>query len=480
MLTVIRDGNGKINFGDFSLPFISLGNAKDTFTTFKLHDILKSKLEKDTFSRFYRYIYREVVPIFADIEQEGLDVDTDKLSKMKVEMGREIEAVQADIIKNIGKDVNLKSPKQLAELLYDDLKFEVLKETKTSRSTDAETLKELLKRQPDGPGKDFLTLFLGYRKLEKLYSTYVCGIEKALEITKNNKIYVSYNLDGTKTSRTSNSAYKLGGKDKLGVSFHTLPREQGKYNIRDLIIVKEDEVLLAADYSAVELRVLAHVSRDLELCRAFQEGIDPHSNSARLVLMKDKLTDEERQSGKTSNFLVVYGGGPNKLASSCNMSFFAAKKFLKRHRQVHSGIYSWKKDVEEFIEATNNAISLFGIRRRLPDVKHKDKKVRMSCLRQGVNHIIQNSASSIMLTGIADLNRELISKGFAGKFRFMGTVHDSLEIAIKKEYLEDLYPIVKETLVCPPSLKSVFNLELIVPLKVDIEIGTSFGNVEKV
>jgi DNA polymerase-1 len=319
--------------------------------------------------------------------------------------------------------------------------------------------------------KEFLQGFLDLRKSEKLYKTYINGTNKALKYNEKNKVYVDFKLDGTVTGRLSCAAYTA---DKpMGVSFHTLPREP-IYNIRDMFTGPEGWSFIAADYQAMELRILAHIANEGNMQKAFKSGADLHTYTAQLLFDKENITKEERQIAKTVSFLIVYGGGAFNLSESMSISMSKAEKIIENYKNVYPGIFTYMEHVNEYTMRNGYSSTIFGRRRNLPDVKSKYKKIVNRALRQALNFTIQSPASDILLCSLYGISNQFKDKGMQA--RPVATVHDSIEIVCPKEETEEAINILYNEMVNYPIIKEVFNMEFSVPLAIDIEVGSSFGN----
>ena len=319
--------------------------------------------------------------------------------------------------------------------------------------------------------KKFLKGLLDLRKSEKLTKTYIEGTKNAIAYNEKNKVFVDFRFDGTATGRLSCAAYNA--QKAMGVSFHTLPRET-KNNIRSLFRAPGDWAFIAADYAAMELRVLSHIAKEGNMQLAFNQGEDLHSYTARLLFNKDKITKQERQIAKTVSFLIVYGGGPFNLAETMGIPLRRAKKIIKDYANVYPGIFEYMEFVNEFIKSNGYAYTIFGRKRNLPDVGSRDRSVVNRALRQGLNFTIQSTASDILLCSLLGASRRFKEVGLEA--RPVATVHDSIEIVCPDEEVEKVLTILYDEMVNYPTIKEIFNIHFDVPLAIDAEVGRSFGD----
>lgn len=325
----------------------------------------------------------------------------------------------------------------------------------------------------------FIDALIKWRSVDKLRSTYFEGVKKSLVNTCNSRIYFDYRIEGTVTGRLSCGSYKAG-KDRLGVSFHTLPRDKkDSESIRDVCIVADPNIFVTADFSTMELRVLAHVANETNMIRAFESGADLHTYTASLIFEKaiEDVTREERQIAKSVSFLVVYGGGAWKLSKTANVSLKVAEQTIAKFKEVYPRVFAWMDEVKEKVYKDHYITSLFGRRRNLPDIVSNVQQVRDTCIRQAINFVIQSSASDITCYAVLDIAEELRLRNMDSKL--IGTVHDSIEAEVVPYELEEVLQIMHNKMVNYPRLrKAGYNLK--VPIAIEIEVGKSFSGGEKV
>lgn len=317
----------------------------------------------------------------------------------------------------------------------------------------------------------FLQGLLSLRKSQKLTKTYIEGTKKAIAYNGTNKVFVDYRFDGTATGRLSCAAYSA--KEAMGVSFHTLPRGKTS-NIRSLFNCPEDSCFITVDYSAMELRVLAHIAKDGNMQTAFTQGADLHTYTARMLFNKQTISKEERQIAKAVSFLIAYGGGAFNLAETTGISVARAKKIIANYKNVYPAIFEYMEFVEKFIKQNQYAYTIFGRRRNLPDIASKDYTVINRASRQGLNFTIQSTASDILLCGLLGTTRRLREEKV--KAHPVATVHDSIELICHKDDISRCLEIVYDELVNYPFVKDTFNIYFDVPLSIDAEVGFSFGD----
>lgn len=317
----------------------------------------------------------------------------------------------------------------------------------------------------------FIKGLLGLRKSQKLTKTYIDGTKKAIAYNGTPRVYVDYRFDGTATGRLSCAAYNA--KQAMGVSFHTLPRDKDN-NIRSLFNCPKDYRFITVDYAAMELRVLAHIAKDGNMQTAFLKGADLHTYTAQMLFNKEKISKDERQIAKAISFLIAYGGGAFNLAETTGITVGKAKRIITNYQNVYPAIFEYMEFVEKFIKKNKYAYTIFGRRRNLPDIASKDFTVVNRAARQGLNFTIQSTASDILLCGLLGSDRRLKEEGLRAKP--VATVHDSIELICHKDDTGECLEIVYDELVNYPFIRKHFNIHFDVPLKIDAEVGFSFGD----
>ena len=321
--------------------------------------------------------------------------------------------------------------------------------------------------------RDFISDLLGLRKTQKLEKTYINGTLKALEYTQTDNIYVDYRFDGTATGRLSCAMYSA--EKPMGVSFHTLPRET-KHNIRSMFVAPDGEGFITLDYSTMELRFLAILSRDDNMRSAFESGEDLHSYTGSLLFNKDisEVTPHERQMAKTVSFLVVYGGGAFNLAETMGVSMRQAESVVNTYREVYPGVFGFMDYVHNFIRENKYAYTILGRRRNLLDIDSGDKSTQHRSLRQGFNFVIQSTSSDILLFSLLGIANEFSDHGM--KSRVVSTVHDSIEIVSPVDELETTLSTAHYHMTQYPMLEKAFGHSFTVPFEIEALVGKSFGD----
>ena len=483
MLTV-TDG-GKHDWANMPLDELAFGNAMDCDFTLRSYHILREEMKKTKVTAVYDNLLKDILVILGLVENRGLRVDDEYLKVLDKSLKDEVEELEKKIASlSPVKDLNPRSTQQVASVLFttegfDLTPFEFSAKTKVPKISEPH-LTKVLDNTSDKTAIEFVKTLLKHKYRVKQHKTYVKGVQEALKYNDDGRIYSNYNFATVVTGRLSCSAASAGKDKKKGVSFHTLPREDedgGAINIRNLMVSDKSKAFLAADFSQAELRVLAQCCKDENLIKAFTEGEDLHKFTASLVFGKEikDITKKERQVAKSVSFLIVYGGGPFKLAEEIGESVGYCKSIFKAYQDAFPKVFSWIKDVHKFIRANGYAVSLFGRRRHLSNVNSPIKKYQYRALRQGMNFVIQSSASDLMLHSIKRLHR--YNKVLGLEMDILATVHDSVEVQCDLDKVDKCVETLKYVLSYTDDFKDMYDIDFVVPFEVDIEAGTSFGNL---
>ena len=325
----------------------------------------------------------------------------------------------------------------------------------------------------------FLSNLLAYKKLDKLDTTFVKGPKRVIE-NFGPKAHCDFNIDGTVTGRLSCSTYYGNNRQPMGVSFHTLPNKDKKLdvNIRNIYSVdKPNQRFITADYSTMELRVLAHLADVREMKHAFNTGLDLHSHTASLIFEKniEDVQPDERSQAKTANFLIVYGGGASNLSEVVGITIKRAQHVIDRHKEVYHEVHRLMAETEEKVRHFKYVENPFGRRRHLPDIDSPDGGMQHRVLRQAFNMVIQSTASDILLCADASLMNEIKYRNYEDKVRIAANVHDSMEVICDEEVSETVCHMVINAMKINPVAKKLIG-DFSVPFEVELEVGNTFGD----
>jgi len=481
MLTV-TDG-GTHDWENMPLDDIAFGNAMDCDFTLRSFKKMRREMESKQVDLVYDNLLKSILVTASTIENKGILVDTEYLDEIDEILKDEIEDIKTRLATlSPVSDLNPNSNLELAGILFTSAGFDLQpvsfsEKTKTPQISEQHLLKVKANTDSDD-AVEFIELLLKYKFRVKQHKTYVNGIRDAITYNEDGRVYSSYNFGTVVTGRLSCSTYTVGPKKKKGISFHTLPRpdENDNINLRRLMIPDGEKVFIAADFSQAELRMLAQCCRDESLIEAFNSGMDLHKFTASMVFDKpiDDITKQERQIAKSVSFLIVYGGGPHKLSEQIGKPVGYCKSIFAAYQESFPKVFQWINGVHKFVRENEYAVSPFGRRRHLSNVKSPNRKYQYRALRQGMNFIIQSSASDLMLHSIKRLQKYIEASGVSAEI--LATVHDSVELQCDKEDLDKVLELLKFSLTNTEDFKDNYGLDFVVPFEVDIEVGHSFGD----
>jgi len=417
----------------------------------KIESGLLELIEKNGLSKVYSEIEEPLIKVFAEMEYTGVSIDNGYLGSLIREYDIEIKRLTEDIHRSCGEIFNINSSQQLAEILYEKLKLPVMKRTKTGPSTDAGTLKAIQDRSP------VIGKILEYREKNKLKNTYI-DVLPGLVDSKDGRIHTSYNQMGTSTGRISSSDPNL-----QNIPVRT---EYGKQIRKAFIPGKKYDLLLASDYSQIELRVLAHLSGDQNLIESFNHDEDIHSRTASEVfgVEYEKVPEDLRRKAKAINFGIIYGMTEFGLASRLSISGDEARDYIKKYFARYPRVDRYLKDLIESASEKGYSTTMFGRKRYIRELGSSNGRLRSLGERLAVNTPIQGSAADIMKLSTIILHRRLRKENIDSNIILH--VHDEIVLELKRKDCENIERIVRE------SMEGC--MELRVRLKVDIKTGKNW------
>jgi len=420
------------------------------FIIYKLAPILKNKLIEYNMLKLFEEIEMPLAFVLYDMEKVGFRVDKEGIMTMGDSLQKDINFLMKLIYELAGEEFNINSPKQLAHILYEKLHIPAGKKTKTGYRTDADTLEKLKGKYP------IVELILKYRQLTKLNSTYVEGLSKV--IGDDGRIHTTFHQTVTQTGRISSTEPNL----------QNIPvrDEVGKELRRMFIAENEDYILLDADYSQIELRVLAHMSGDETMINAFKEKADIHTVTASQVfgISPELVTEEMRRRAKAVNFGIVYGISAFSLAEDIKVTNKEAKLYIDNYFKRYKKIKEFLDKTVEEAKQNGYVTTWFGRRRWLPELKSSNFNIRSFGERAAMNTPIQGTAADIIKIAMIRVHNRLKDEGF--KSRLILQVHDELIIEAHKSESERVKAILKE------EMESAAHFA--VPLTVDVNEGQSW------
>lgn len=417
----------------------------------RLSEVLYEKLVQRSEDRLYQELELPLVQILAEMELAGVAVDKQGLKDMSAELQQAIEVLSAKIYELAGETFNLNSPKQLGQILFDKLKLPVYKKTKTGYSTDAEVLEKLAEEH------EIVALILEYRQLAKLKSTYADGLA-ALVDAKTGRLHSTFHQTVTATGRLSSAEPNL----------QNIPiRLESGRRIRKVFVPRQKgNLILTADYSQIELRILAHMSQDSNFLEAFRLGQDIHTRTASEVfgVPLELVTSEMRSRAKAVNFGIVYGISDFGLARDLKVSRQEAKRYIENYFARCPGIRSYIDRVISEAKAQGYVSTLLNRRRYLPELYSKNFNIRNFGERAAMNTPIQGSAADIIKLAMVKIGKELKLRQMQAQMILQ--VHDELIFDTPESEVEELIALVRD---CMENA-----LKLDVPLEVDIKLGLNW------
>lgn len=392
-----------------------------------------AKLEENQQSDLLFEMELPLANVLAKMEIAGIKVKVETLKSMQAENDVLIEQLTKEIYKLAGQEFNINSPKQLGTILFEDmgLPLEYTKKTKTGYSTAVDVLERL------APIAPVVSKILDYRQITKLQSTYVIGLQDA--ILEDGKIHTRYVQDLTQTGRLSSTDPNL---QNIPVRL-----EQGRLIRKAFVPSLENSVLLASDYSQIELRVLAHISQDQHLIEAFQQGADIHTSTAMRVFGIEKaedVTPNDRRNAKAVNFGVVYGISDFGLSNNLGISRKEAKNYIDTYFERFPGIKDYMETIVREARDKGYVETLYKRRRELPDINSRNFNVRNFAERTAINSPIQGSAADILKVAMINLDKALTDAGLST--RMLLQVHDEIVLEVPMAELETVKAMVKETM----------------------------------
>lgn len=417
---------------------------------YRLYDVLKQQLHENDMTDLYYNVEHPLVEVLAFMEIQGFKIDEDILIRLSKEFGDEIDRLTGEIYSLSGETFNINSPKQLGYILFEKLDLPVIKKTKTGYSTDAEVLEKLSSQH------DIVKKILEYRQIMKLKSTYVDGLLNIIKEDK--KIHSSFNQTVTATGRISSTEPNL---QNIPVKV-----EMGRRIRKAFVPSDNDYSILSADYSQIELRVLAHIAKDKNLIEAFYNKLDIHTKTASEVfnVSLSEVTPLMRSRAKAVNFGIVYGISDYGLSRDLGIPRKEAKTYIDNYLDKYDGVRKYMDDIIESAKSDGFVTTILNRKRYIPEIKSTNFNVRSLGERLAMNTPIQGSAADIIKIAMIKVYRELKKRSM--KSRLILQVHDELILEVHCDEVDEVKAIIKDNM--------EHALTLTVPLEVDINIGNSW------
>lgn len=451
--------DGADNFSGVAIESATQYACQDAHYAWLLKGILAPRIEEEGLTKVFEQLEVPLVPVLARMERAGVKVDAKTLAQMSQEFAEQLKVLEQQIYGHAGQEFNINSPKQLAEIFFDKLGISTkgVKKTKTGFSTDSSVLEKLAEIHP------LPAIILEYRSLHKLKSTYTDALAQVIS-PKTGRVHTRLNQTITSTGRLSSSDPNL----------QNIPvQSEAGRRIRSAFIPEEGKIFIAADYSQIELRLLAHLSGDKNMIRAFQEGTDIHSNTAREIMglgAFDEVSDEIRRIGKTINFGIVYGMGAFRLSRELGIPVSQASQYITNYFARYPRVKEYFSKLEDAAMSNGEVQTIFGRKRVISaiDTSGRDSGFAM---RAAINAPLQGSAADIIKLAMIKVDRMLRESDVEAKLILQ--IHDELLIEAADQGTsanEKLMRSVQE------AMESV--MELSVPLKVDAGMGKTWTEAQ--
>jgi DNA polymerase-1 len=443
------------NLSEAPLDKVAQYSCEDADISFRLVKQFAPQIKKQGFGKLFSEIEMPLVPILAQMEEAGVKLDCDYLKKMAKQVDQEIKNLKAKIFKCAGCEFNISSTQQLRKILFEDLKIssDGVKRTKTGHSTAASELSKMRGKHK------IIDLIMQYRELTKLKNTYIDTLPK--QVDKKNRLHTSFNQTITATGRLSSSDPNL----------QNIPiRTDLGQKMRRAFVADSGHKLISADYSQIELRIVAHLAQDKKMIQAFLAGEDIHSATAAAVygVPIDKIDSKMRRTAKTVNFGVLYGMSAYGLSQSLRISREEAQDFIDTYFAIYPGIKKYTEEIVAKAKTTGYVETLFGRRRYLPELNSSVFVIRGSAERMAINMPVQGTAADIMKKAMINVKSKIKNQ----KSKLLLQVHDELVFEVPQDEVKKSSKEIKKI------MESVFKLS--VPLTVDVSVGDNWQDMKKI
>ena len=447
---LIGKGKNQRSFAEVGIENAANYSGDDADVTLRLKSVFAPRLEEEGLMSLFRDVEMPLMEVLMDIEMHGVCLDIPFLNEISKDLSDKMDQYEKKIYESAGEEFNINSPKQLAEILFGKIGLKPIRKTKTGYSTDIDVLTKLAKKH------ELPELIVEYRQLMKLKSTYVDALP-AMVNSETGRIHTSFNQAVTATGRLSSSDPNL-----QNIPIRT---ELGR-EIRKAFIAPPGHVIMSADYSQIELRIMAHMSEDPVFKESFMRGDDVHTKTASILfgVFPDLVSPEQRRQAKTINFGVMYGMGAFALSEQLGITHKEAKLFIDHYFGTHWGVQAYIDKTVQEAEQKGFVTTLLGRKRYLPDIKSTNRNVAEFAKRTAINTPIQGSAADLIKVSMINLWRLLKKEKL--KAALILQVHDELVFEVPENEVDRVTAIVKE------SMESA--LELSVPLVVDVGTGKNW------
>ncbi|MGE4619496.1 MAG: DNA polymerase I, partial [Planctomycetota bacterium] len=458
---IIGDPGAEISMAQIEPEKISDYAAEDADWTLRLHQDLEPEIEQHQLRQVLEEIELPLIEVLVSMEREGISIDEEQLKEQEKKLTGELEQIETQIHQQAGGPFNIASPKQLQKVLFENLELPTkgLPKTKTGVSVKAETLEELAARHPE---IELPALILRYRSLSKLISTYVVALPQHLH-PKTNRIHTDFRQTVTATGRLASNRPNL----------QNIPirSEEGRRIRRAFRPNRPGCIFVSADYSQVELRLLAHMSADEGLLEAIHSGVDIHASVAARIHGKSaaEVSREERSAAKAVNFGLMYGMGAFGLARDLGIPVAEAKEFIEAYFEGFPRVREWMEETKLQATETGEIRTLSGRRRPIPEIRSRLAREKAQGERFAINSVVQGSAADLIKLAMIGVHKEALRRG--NEARILLQIHDELLLEVPE-------PLAQE---CASWLKEVMEsvMEISVPLEVQVSMGNDWYDASK-
>ena len=449
-----KRGKGQLSMRDIPQEKISDYAAEDADITLQIKDFLSPKLAEIEATKLFYELEAPLIKVLTDVEYEGVRINEDFLNNYSKELEKLISKQEKKVYEMAGSPFNIASPKQVGEILFDRMKIPYRwRKTATGQySTDVDKLTELSLNHP------IVENILEYRKLTKLKSTYVDSLPKMIN-AKTGRVHSNFNQARAATGRLSSENPNLQNIP--------IKNEAGREIRKAFEPRSKDYILMAADYSQIELRLIAEISKDEAMLDAFQKGHDIHQATAARVYGKklEEVTPDERRNAKTVNFSIIYGAGATNLSRQLGIKRAEASQLIKNYFAQYQGLKNYMEDIVQFARENGYVSTLKGRRRYLRDINSRSGLERSNAERVAINTPIQGTAADMIKIAMINIHKALKEGNF--KTKMIMQVHDELVFDAHKDELEKVKPLIEEKMKnAMPNLK--------VPILVGVDTGNNW------
>lgn len=458
---LLGKGRDKIGFSEVEDEKLSLYSCEDADFTNRLKNKLAKELKKEKLDKLFAEIEIPLVSVLAEMETNGIELDAKFLKNISKDVEGKIKALEKKIWKLAGEEFNISSPKQLKEILFEKLDISTLgiAKTKTGFSTAADELEKLKNEH------EIIPLIQEYRELTKLFNTYIEALPKLIN-PKTKRIHTSFNQTVAATGRLSSTEPNL-----QNIPVRT---ELGR-EIRKAFVAPKGKKILALDYSQIELRLAAHMSKDKKMIQAFENNQDIHTATAAEIngVKLEEVTKQMRREAKAINFGILYGQGPHGLSQVADIPYNKAREFIDNYFTIYKGV---KKYIDESIKQARElgyTETLFGRKRYLPEINSSVAMIKKAAERMAMNTPLQGTSADMIKVAMIRVSQMLVNKNefSEGDVKMLVQVHDELLFEVKEKKITEAAEKIKDI------MENVLKLK--VPVVVDVSVGDNWGKLEQ-